>query len=271
MKKTMLYLFLLVGLASTAFGQTALTQTTLSSAVSGASVYYGNGTTSIDTQVALASVTGVTAAANATNGQFTTYLLIDRELMGVNTVNTTTKIVGVSRGIGGTSAQDHVINTMVLISPAGGLVSQGGGFQTVDPQGNCTVAATLFTPWVNVINGYQWLCSSITKTWVPGFGNPGNSQSPLAVTAAVASAAGSILPSGPLFHVTGALAVTGFTVPVGFNGTAAGGGCFNIIPDGTFTWTTAGNIALAGTAVVNKQLQFCWDATNSKWVPSYIA
>lgn len=271
MKKTLLSLFIVLGLACAAFGQTALTQTTISSAVSGASVYYGNGTTSIDTQVTLNSVTGVTAAANATTGQFTTYLYIDRELMGVIGVNTTTKVVTVVRGLSPTVAQDHVINTMVLISPAGGLVSQGGGFQTVDPQGNCTTASTMFTPWVNVQSGLQWLCSTITKTWVPGFGNPGNSQAPLAVTVAVASAAGAILPSGPLFHVTGALAVTGFTVPVGFNGTAAGGGCFIIIPDGTFTWTTAGNIALAGTAVVNKQLQFCWDATNSKWVPSYIA
>jgi hypothetical protein len=86
------------------------------------------------------------------------------------------------------------------------------------------------------------------------------------VTAKVASAAAAILPSGPLFHVDGTLAVTGFTVPVGGVGAS-----FSIIPDAVFTWTTAGNIALAGSAVVNKLLTFTWDATNSKYIPSYIA
>jgi hypothetical protein len=58
---------------------------------------------------------------------------------------------------------------------------------------------------------------------------------------------------------------------VGCAATAVGTCSFTIIPDGAFTWTTAGNIALAGTAVVNKALTFLWDAKNSKWVPNYIA
>ena len=98
--------------------------------------------------------------------------------------------------------------------------------------------------------------------WVAGFNNPEPNKGP---TAAVASAAGAILPSGPLFHVTGALAVTGFTIPVGF-----AGGSFVVIPDGAFTWTTAGNIAVAGTAVVNRALTFTWDSSVSKFNPSYV-
>jgi hypothetical protein len=125
-------------------------------------------------------------------------------------------------------------------------------------------------PLLNVLTGEQFLCSTITNTWVPGFSN---AWLPVAggPTTAVASAAGAILPSGPLFHVTGTAAVTGFTIPVGCAATAVGTCSFTIIPDGAFTWTTAGNIALAGTAVVNKALTFLWDAKNSKWVPNYIA
>jgi hypothetical protein len=85
-------------------------------------------------------------------------------------------------------------------------------------------------------------------------------------TAAVASVAGQVTPSGPLFHITGALAITGFLLPVGFTG-----GSFTVIPDGTFTWTTANNIAIAGTAVVNKALTFWYDTNSSKFVPSYLS
>ena len=52
---------------------------------------------------------------------------------------------------------------------------------------------------VNVANGRQWLFSTVLNAWVPGW----NNDNPKAVTAAVASAAAAITPSGPLFHVTG--------------------------------------------------------------------
>lgn len=250
----------LMALAGLSYGQTAMTQTTISAAVNGNGLFSGASVT-LDTSVTLASVTGVTAA---NNGAVATYLYIDREAMAVIGVNSTTKVVTVLRGQLGTFAAGHVSGTMVLVGVPGYFLSG-------DPQGACTAASTALTPYINVNTGMQWLCSSVTTSWVPGFGNPGSSQQPPAVTAAVASAAGQVTPSGPLFHITGTLAITGFLVPVGFNGTALGGGQFCVIPDGAFTWTTANNIALAGTAVVNKQLCFLWDGTNSKWVPSYIA
>jgi hypothetical protein len=81
----------------------------------------------------------------------------------------------------------------------------------------------------------------------------------------VASVAGQITPTGPIFHVTGALAITGIVIPyAGFCGTVT------LIPDGAFTWTAAGNIALAGTAVVNKAVIFTYDPTAVKWYPSYV-
>ena len=39
--------------------------------------------------------------------------------------------------------------------------------------------------------------------------------------------------------------------------------------NGIFTITTAGNIALAGTAVVGKALIMTYDNTTSKWYSSY--
>lgn len=222
---------------------TALTQTTLSAAV-----------TANTTIIPLTSVTGI-SAGNVLSGTVGTQLyVVDPgqsigEIMNVLTVSGNN--VTVTRWP--SSAVAHISGAMVLA----GAPNQ---FQAIDPTGATNGPDT---PWVNVLNGKQWLYSSILNCWVPGFGN---FNAPLGVTTAVATAAGAILPSGPLFHTTGTAAVTGFTVPVGGIGAS-----FSIIPDGIGTWTAAGNIAVAGTMVVNKLLTFTWDSTNSKYIPSYIA
>ena len=83
------------------------------------------------------------------------------------------------------------------------------------------------------------------------------------VGANVASAT-TITPTGSIFHVTGTTAVATINLPfTGFTGTII------IIPDGLFTTTTAGNIALASTAVVSKALHMTYDTGTSKWYPSY--
>lgn len=266
-------LFSLVAVLSLAsFGQTSLTQTTLASAQGiGASGLSSGVTSSYSTTVNLTSATGITASFN---GQPVTYIYVDQEVEGILALVTgQTTIFNVLRGQMGTKASPHATANMVLaqvVTPQFGGGAGSGGLQVTDPpfNGACLGTGTVFTPWVNVATQAQWLCSSITGTWVPGFSNPyvGGMER---VTAAVASAAGQITPSGPLFHITGALAITGFLIPVGFNATAVGGGQFCVIPDGTFTTTTANNIALASTAVVNKVLCYTWDATNSKFVPSY--
>lgn len=88
---------------------------------------------------------------------------------------------------------------------------------------------------------------------------------PIDVRGANVASATTITPSGALFHVTGTTAIATINIPfTGYNGS------IKIIPDGIFTWTTAGNIALAGTAVVSKALIMTYDATTSKWYPSYI-
>lgn len=268
MKKIASLLILLAGLAGACFGQTALTQTTLSTAQT-----VGTGQSAT---VTLAACTGI--AAPLLPGTPVSVILIGNEAEGVLTWNGTTCSGVVLRGYLGTRAAAHPSGDMVLAAVtyqttlAQGANPQSSGFYDKDPpfNGGCTPSATPTTPYVNVLTAAQWLCSSITNTWVPGFNNPLVPAFALTTTA-VASVAGATLPSGPLFHVTGTNAITSWTVPVGCNGTATGGCSFTIIPDAVCTWTAAGNIALAGSCVVNKALTFTWDAKNSKWIPSYIA
>lgn len=258
--KNILRILAVLGLfASLATAQTALNSTTLSAAVTGGGPY--SGTSGVfQTQVTVASVTNLTAAFNSSVIQSVLY--VDREAMGVVSFNSTTKIVQVLRGYMGTPATPHASGATVLYGPINTLGANI--FFQSDPSGACTAAATPSTPYVNVSNGLQWLCSSVTGTWVPGFGNPGASQTPILPTAAVASAAGLIVPSGPLFHITGTQAITGFTIPVGFLG-----GQICVIPDAAFTTTNATNIAIASTGVISKQLCWNFDSATAKFYPSY--
>lgn len=227
---------------------TALTQTTLSaSALISA------------TQINVASATGIVAPTN--NFMQRLYVINPNqqrgEIMMVTAVSGTA--ISVSRIDG--FRQGFLAGAIVVIIPID--ISLGNGLHEFDQQGAPpSTANAAYTPFINAVTGEQWLYSSVLSAWVPGWNMPG----PFGPTAAVASAAGAVLPTGPLFHVTGTAAITGFTLPVGFTG-----GSFTVIPDGVFTWTAAGNIALAGTAVVSKALTFTWDSNAAKWYPSYIA
>jgi hypothetical protein len=79
------------------------------------------------------------------------------------------------------------------------------------------------------------------------------------------ASATTIAPLTPIVFVSGTTAIATITVPPSL----VGGGQLTLIPTGIFTTTTAGNIALASTAVVSKALILTWDATTNKWYPSY--
>ncbi len=177
--------------------------------------------------------------------------------------------VGVTRGYNGTQASQHLSGSVVLAGAPQAFVS-------TDPSGACT-AANAYTPTVNILGGSngqkggnQWICSSISASWVPGYFN---TQRPAGVTTLVASVAGATNPSGPLFHVNGTNAITawGSTTSAGLG---AGGGSatqpygapFCVIPDAAFTWTATNNIATAGTAVANLVICFTFDGTAKKYV-----
>ncbi len=235
----------------------SITQTTLSGSIN------QNATT-----LTVASATNITAPVS--NFQQMIYVInlgqTKGELMSVVGLNGTQ--VSVARN--SLFRQSFYTGAIIVIAPApttspnwGGNLN--GGFFETDPVGDPTVAgsypgAPVLTPWLNVTNGLQWL-QDVNGIWQPGWNNPGSVSGP---TTLVSSAAGAILPSGRLFHVDGTAAVTGFTIPVGF-----AGGSFVIIPDGNFTWTTAGNIGLLGTAVTGRALTFTYDTNSGKFYPSY--
>lgn len=214
--------------------------------------------------LAVASATGISAPTNASGSQQKLYVIDPDQTKGELIL-----VAGAANGLLIPVTRldqfkaSHTSGSIVMVAP---LDPTLGGFQEFDPSGNPSVSGSypgvpVIVPWLNVNNGNQWL-AGINGQWVPGWNNPSSVKG---VTALVSSAAGAILPSGPLFHVDGTAAVTGFTIPVGF-----AGGSFTVIPDAAFTWTAAGNIALAGTAVVNRAVVFTYDSSTAKFVPSYV-
>jgi hypothetical protein len=92
----------------------------------------------------------------------------------------------------------------------------------------------------------------------------------LAATTAAAptiASATTIAPTKPITFISGTTAVVTITAP---SPISVGGGTIILIPTGAFTWTAAGNIAVLGTAVVNKALSLTYDVTTTKWYPSYV-
>lgn len=232
--------------ASAAFAQlNTIIQTSLSAAV-----------TAQQTVFPVASATGIVAPSTTVAGSALYIVDVGQtkgELASVTGISSTNISV---RRTGGGQAKAHASGAMVLIATA------PNWFQQVDPSGSCVTAATYVTPYVNVSTGYQWLCSTVTLTWVPGWNNPGAP----AVTTLVASAASAVTPSGPFFHINGTSAITGFNIPVGFNA-----GRFCAVADTIWTWTAAGNILTAGTTTAAGRLHcFQWDSNAVKWVPDKI-
>ena len=212
------------------------------------------------------TVAATTYVSAPTNGFFQKIYVIDPgstkgELMTVLAVPSS-GVVQVSRL--DEYKMPHVSGAIVLIQNVDATLPPV--FIDRDPNTVPEVAPTQ-TMVVNVTNGRQWLYSSVTGTWVPGFNN---TSAPLACTAAVTATAAVLpAPSGPLFHVaaSGTPAVTGITMPTGFTS-----GSITLIPDAAFTWTTGdGSIAVGGTAVQYKALTFTYDSAAAKWYPSYVA
>lgn len=232
--------------AAAMFAQTnTLTATTLSSAA-----------LATDNTVNVTSATGINALSLASGTAASELYVVAPgnqrgEVMLVQSISGTA--IKVARGRQGVR-QGFPSGSMVLIG-------NPNWFYDYDPSGSCTASATFVSPWVNTKTGNEWLCSTVTNSWVAGFHND---LAPVAPTAAVASAAGLITPSGPLFHITGTAAITGFNIPVGFSF-----GSFCAIPDGAFTTTNANNIAIASTGVVSKTECWTFDPATAKFYPSY--
>lgn len=155
MKKITFTLALVLALGSLAFGQTILTNTTLSTAVADSSTR----------NIVLTSATGVNAPS-AIDPNKATFLYVDRELMDVRAVSGTT--VRVTRGAEGTAATPHAASAFVFVIPAYLATYMGGpgnfGGSPGMPAGSCTRGNEVVLPriqWTTGIisdcNGGQWV------------------------------------------------------------------------------------------------------------------
>lgn len=87
-------------------------------------------------------------------------------------------------------------------------------------------------------------------------------------TQAVIASATTIAPTANTVHVSGTAEIDTITAPTYCTATLKG--CTLIlIPDAAFTTGTSDNIAKASTGVASKALVLVYDATTSKWYPSY--
>jgi hypothetical protein len=87
-----------------------------------------------------------------------------------------------------------------------------------------------------------------------------------AAAAPTLASAGTITPTETVSFVSGTTTVSTITVPSSFS---TGGGQITLIPTGLWATNTAGNVALATTAVVSKALIMTYDSATGKWYPSY--
>jgi hypothetical protein len=211
--------------------------------------------TQTQTTVTVSSATGIVAPSTSAAGSALYIVDIGNptgELVNVTAVSGTT--ISINRA--SSRAKPHVSGAMVLVATA------PNWFNTTDPYGSCTTATVYASPWVNTLTGRQWLCSSKTLSWVPGWNNSYNKQ--VITATATASVAGATAISAPLVHISGTNAITSFTMGTGWNGDG-----FCVVPDGAFTGTATNNIGKAFTAVASRTLCFTWDAVNSSFTPSY--
>lgn len=158
----LLRILALLGLPVLAMAQqNTFTTTTLSAAI-----------TSTQTTFNVASGTGINGPSNG-NGPFNggqgtlgSALYIDRELVQVTSISSTT--VSVQRGQYGTAARSHASGALVYISGDPTWFSQAA--VGTAPAGTCTLSTLLNSPDIHVLDGTIWACGS-DGLW--GFGGLG--------------------------------------------------------------------------------------------------
>ena len=152
--KTLLFgLLLLIGLGGQLSAQTATTQTINTVAISATAA-----------QITVASTTGFSAT---TFGQEYD-MWVDGELMQVNSVNTTTGVIGVSRGRSPTRAGAHPTASLVFFGLVGGTTATGGRspFINQNPAPGATCLSTTFAylPLINPADGTISNCLATVGT-----------------------------------------------------------------------------------------------------------
>jgi hypothetical protein len=243
-------------LTTSGWAQTALTSTTLSSAIVNAN----------DQTMTLASTTGFSATTTA--AQY--YAVIDREVVAIRTVNTTTGVVGITRGVSpGMKATGHVSGATVYFIPAGSLA-----LSNFDRAGACSAANTTAdfaqtassVPVINPQTGSlfqcvsgQWYRGDITNTFsytLNGLNQPANNTATAGgagITATGGAGSAAITTTTTNGGAGGAPSITGGVGGVGgtTSGTGGAGGAVTAtggIGGGTVTGGAGGAVSLTAGA-----------------------
>jgi lysophospholipase L1-like esterase len=183
----------------------------------------------------------------------------------LSATSTNNTAVGNNAGLNITTGSN---NTAIGTGACGnGSITQTGNFNLCAGQG-ANIGATTASS-AQILSGTNSTGGTLQFSNINFIDWQGNGNINLikrTVGSAIASAA-TIAPTNALTHITGTAAIDTITVPTVVVSGGSFRGCLILIPDGAFTTTTAGNIAVASTAAVGKALEMCYDGT--KWYPSY--
>jgi hypothetical protein len=157
----------------------------------------------------------------------------------------------VGTNITGTATSFNINGTVGATTPA------TGNFTTLTENSVATVIQTDIGTAANEIPLNQYLGKMAYKE-VEGL------EAQLNPAPTIASAA-TIQPLTPITFISGTTTINTITAPAEF----VGGGQITLIPTGLWSTGTSGNIAIATTGVVSKALILSYDATTTKWYPSY--
>lgn len=139
-----------LALAGVSYGQTTLTNTTLAVAITNAS----------DQTMTIASTTGWSASSSSAQA----YALIDREVIGVRAVNTTTKGITITRGLMGTRATGHAnAATVYFVDPtlANSVLSPQDRSGACSTSGSSDMSQNgAYVPVFNPSSGRSFTCTS---------------------------------------------------------------------------------------------------------------
>jgi hypothetical protein len=203
---------------------------------------------------ASADVLPIVQAATSTTKQLSitnlfTNSALTTPVLGVPQSGTLTNCTGlpVATGISGLGASVAAF----LATPSSANLATAVTGETGSGALVFATSPTLVTPVLGVASATSLVSGLIANTAVAG---------------TIASAA-TVAPTAPVTIISGTAAIVTITAPAPISTT---GGTITFIPTGAFTWTTAGNIAVAGTAVVSRALTLTYDATTTKWYPSYV-
>jgi hypothetical protein len=166
-------------------------------------------------------------------------------------------------GYGAASAMTSATDNICIGYTSGNAITTGGGNVIIGSYTGAAAPISLTgTNYVVLSDG-----AGTIRTYYDASGNQVNyGVNATSAAAPTIASATTIAPTKAITFISGVTPIVTITAP---SPISLGGGQITLIPTGIFTTTTAGNIALASTAVVSKALIMTYDVTTAKWYPSY--